>query len=364
MRSVLIVSFLVLATKAYGADVEKTLSDFELHRAVKQCVEENTYPVVDGYPQQSSIITRVFSPEGKLLEERAAQANGPGYGTRYAYDQTGRLLQIANDNSPDSPVNVQYDDRNRIVSVGRAQGIKYEYNGDHLARRIEHFAEFSVGPHAAIASMPWEDGDVAFPPPSGGTITTTYIDKGKISGAEIRDANGALLRRLTRHYDEKGQIAGDELTSEEVDIPLSGELGQNFNDAQRKAVLGFMNRAFGTAKSAYRYDAQGQLIEKHIVDIMGDRRITLQYNEHYDVTSEIQVFTSNADTGRDFGLDEAGNMIPQGPPREVKPERSETRYDYEYDGTGNWTKKTISYCYGDSTDFSPSTMVKRAITYY
>jgi YD repeat-containing protein len=171
--------------------------------------------------------------------------------------------------------------------------------------------------------------------------------------------------RVLRHYDEKGRIEADELISEDVDRPLPKEFPNEFNDAQRKAILRLMNRAFGTSKSTYKYDERGRVIEKRINGrASGDEVTSIHYNDHGDVIDEVVVRTPNPEMRIEFSLDVSGDMVPKGPPRDEPPMRSEVRYEYEYDAQGNWTKKSTAWRSESNTDFKESTVVPRMITYY
>jgi hypothetical protein len=224
---------------------------------------------------------------------------------------------------------------------------------------------FSLGPNTAVGAVNWENGDIAYPPPSGGTVTTSYEDNGRAIGAEIRDDRGVVIMQIVRQYDDKGRIATDELISEEVDRPLPKEFPNEFNDAQRKTILRFMNRAFGTSRSTYKYDERGRVIEKKINGrASGDEVTSIHYNDHGDVIDEVMVRTPNPEMRMEFSLDADGNMIPKGPPRDDTPTRSEGRYEYEYDAQGNWTKKTTAWRSEPIQEFKESTIVQRMITYY
>lgn len=361
--------FLLLATAAMGADMRSNLaSEMDLRGPVKQCVQETTYLTPEGSIERSGTITRTFSPAGLLLEERVTHAGGPDYTTHYTYDSAGHLLNTTRDDMPQLGGKYQYDAQGRLRSFQSASGqtsATYDYEGDRLVRVIEHFPIFPNSPNTAIAAVPWERGDVSYPPPSGGTVTTIYDQQQRVAGAEIRDANGVLIRTLVRHYDEKGHITGDELTSNEVDVPLSEDLEANFNDAQKKAMLRFINRSFGTMKSTYKYDDQSRVIEKHVVGgVLGDTVTTFTYDDHGSVTDELKVQTPDVQSTFEFQIDERGNMIPERQTRDASPQRTEARYTYEYDAQGNWTKKTTAWRSSDSSEFKESTVVKRKISYY
>jgi hypothetical protein len=230
---------------------------------------------------------------------------------------------------------------------------------------VEHFPVFSLGPSKAVGGINWEHGDIAYTPQSGGTVTTNYGANGHPIGADICDDRGVVIMRIVRQYDDGGRIAADELISEEVDRPLPKELPNEFNDAQRKAISNFMNRAFGTRKSTYKYDDRGRVIEKHITGGALDDQVTrIRYNDHGDVTDEVAIHTPTPEMLMEFSLDDAGAMIPKGPPRDSPPTHSELRYEYEYDAQGNWTKKITAWRSEPNAELRESAIERRTITYY
>ncbi len=371
----LILCLFILMTSAHGADMEHTLvSNYDLRGAVKQCVEETTFVGTEGTPAQTRSITRTFSPAGQLIEDRMTQSNSPDFVTHYSYDAVGRLIHRSSGDSGRG-LAYHYDDRGKLISVTSEAkwppSTTYEYNGDHLARMVEHWPEIPREPNTAFAAMPWEKGDVPFPPPSGGTVTTLYDEKERPTGAEVRDADDVLIRRIVRHYDEQGHIAGDELTSEDtntITLPLPKELPDEFakmNELQLKAMSRFMNQALIDSKSSYKYDANGRVIEKRVVGGMFAEQVTtLRYNDHGDITDEISDKVMDPNFGREFGMDDQGNMVPQGPPQVVSPQHSEGHYEFEYDAQGNWTKKTSAWRSDKNTEFKQLSVTRRTITYY
>jgi hypothetical protein len=109
----------------------------------------------------------------------------------------------------------------------------------------------------------------------------------------------------------------------------------------------------------HRYDARGHRIEtsSSLFGPLGRDRRTMAYNNLGDQIEEI-----SEDEHRDYNIDDQGRLS-DSPTRESV-SRSEARFHYEYDGRGNWIKKTVESRGGADQDFSVSTIEQRTLAYY
>jgi hypothetical protein len=374
IRLCLVAAAVLLTSLAGGTDLQKTsASDSGLRGPVRQCIEQTTY-VADGTVGERSFTnTSVYSPSGWLLERRMGQSPGPDYVTTYIYDAAGRLLKTSSgaDQSSDTvelEAGYTYDDKGQLLSVSSSPGSSsvttYDHDADGRERRVEHFPVFALAPNTAMGSITWENSDLQFAPPSGGTVTTIYDERDRPVEGQVSDANGRLMMRLIRTYDEQGRIQGDKLVPEDMESHVPEELGGQLNDAQRNAVAKFLGNAFATGESAYKYDSQGCMVERHRTGgVYGDELTTTAYNGHGDVSDEVTIGMPMQDWGTEFGIDEDGNMIPVSQSKAPGPSRAETRYAYEYDAQGNWTKKTTSVRQ-EQGEFKISTVINRTLSYY
>jgi len=65
-----------------------------LRGPVKTVLEEQTFSGADGQ-QSFTTTTTQYAPDGRILEDRTGNPNGPGWVTSYAYYSDGRLLKTA-----------------------------------------------------------------------------------------------------------------------------------------------------------------------------------------------------------------------------------------------------------------------------
>jgi hypothetical protein len=245
----LFASAILLTSSAGGSDLQKTsASDSGLRGPVRQCIEQTTYLANENVPEHSFTNTSVYSPGGWLLQSRMEYSSGPAYVTTYTYDAAGHLLRkSAGSDEPSgagkSDTTYNYDDKGQLRSASSGAGsldLSYDRDGNGRKRRVEHFPVFPNLPSAGIAAMPWENSDVLFQPPSGGTVTTLYDERDHPVEGQISDANGRLMMRIVRTYDRQGRIQGDKLIPEDMQGAVPEELVGQMNDAQKKAIAKFM----------------------------------------------------------------------------------------------------------------------------
>ncbi len=350
---------------------KKNASDSGLRGPVRQCVEQTTYVADSAISERSFTSTSVYSPAGWLLQTRMQQSSGPDYVTTYTYDAAGRLLKVTSGNDPSGAgkldTTYNYDDHGQLHSVTSGTNdsdVTYDVDENGRRRGVGHFPVFTLTPNTAIGAMPWENGDLFFPPPSGGTVTTLYDQRDRPVEGQVRDASGQLMMRFVRTYDAQGRMQSDKLIPENMESAVPQELGGELNDAQRKAIAQFMGNAFATGESAYQYDSQGLVVEKRLAGGgRGDELTKTAYNDHGDVSDEMTVRIERPDWGAEYGMDEHGNMVPTSQPKAPDPSRYETRYTYEYDAQGNWTTRTMSQRSGQD-EFKTSMVIHRTVSYY
>jgi YD repeat-containing protein len=369
----LVASAVLLTSAAGGSDLQKTsTSDSGLRGPVRQCIERTTYPADENLPERGFTSTSLYSPGGWLLQSRTEYSSGPAYVTTYTYDAAGHLLRKSSGSDDASgagkfDTTYNYDDKGQLHSASSGTGspdLTYDRDENGRKRRVEHFPVFPNAPNTGIAAMPWENSDVLFPPPSGGTVTTVYDERDRPVEGQISDASGRLMMRIVRTYDPQGKIQGDKLIPEDMQGAVQNELFGQMNDAQKKAIAKFMGNAFASGESAYKYDSEGRVVEKRLTrGAMGDELTKTAYNDHGDVSDEVTVSTPAPDLDAEFGIDEHGNMVPVTHPEAQDPSQNEVRYSYEYDAQGNWTKKTMS-TRQDKGRFRDSTVIMRTLSYY
>lgn len=257
-----------------------------------------------------------------------------------------------------------------MTSGNGRPGSTYEYRESGSKSKTRNLPKYDYKPNTAIGAIQWEDSELQFTPPSGGTVTTIYDEKDRPKEGEIRDATGQLILRIVRTYDEHGRIKGDKVVFEQVQTPLLPEIEQapefnQLNAAQKRTLMNLVTRAFSGGESAFTYDAQGRVVEKHVNrGGLGNDITKISYNEHGDLIEETTARTFSPEFAGEFGMDDAGNVIPGKKSQAREPSQTMLRYTYEYDTRGNWTKKTTESRSESDGQFGVSMIVQRTLTYY
>lgn len=254
--------------------VRPVLSDREqagLRGPVKSCGEETTYPSVTSpnglptargsetdYDEQGHVLARLYrNPDGsvwavrntydgsgKLIRTTSGKEGGPSEATQYAYDEQGRPTRITTDGA--APVIFHYDEQGRKTKVQTSRA--EDFRANFAVAADAPFASFDMPPNVA----------------GGGTATTTYDDNDRPTEVKVRNAQGELVNRAVRVYDQQGnvkeekQILDDPINifPAEVRTQLAGTPGQA--DALRAQLTQLMSGHEGFSSVGYTYDAQGR----------------------------------------------------------------------------------------------------------
>lgn len=339
---------------------------YGLRGSVRSCVEERTYPETpnaptgtrhrysytvefdpDGRLLETShhnpdgsewIVRKLYDNSGRLLKTSSGMKGGPFAEVVYSYDDHGKLLRITNSGSPDNPIVFHYDETGRKTKVERSRASDYR-------------------PNVGIGGSPFDFENAPPTLPGGGTTTTIYDELDRPIEIQTRDAEGQLVRRALRSYDDQGRVIDEKqiLASPEMLIPaemrskILQESGASI-EKLREHLTKLIGGQAGPTSEHYTYDKNGQI--KQIVRRIFNEEETIDatYNEHGDKDKEITRTKQVGDT-------ETGAAPARQP-------YSEVRYSYDYDTHGNWTRQTISYRNSKDGAFQQSTETRREISYY
>ncbi len=235
-----------------------------------------------------------YNAKGKLTQ--ATDANG--LVTQYAYDDRGRVTDIAQTPPAGTPrtAHYTYNAGGQLIQVRYPDGgsLSYIYDDAHFLRSIT---------------------DVL-----GDKIEYRYDLKGNRLENLVKDPDGTLVRSLTAAYNVRNQLtsfnAGGSLTQQVHDAigNLTSETDPNNANASSPVTTN------------YSYDALNRLIQ--IFDRLGG---PAAFN--YDVNDRpIQVTPSNGISTRDV-YDDLGNLL-----QEQSPTRGQTAYTYN--DAGQVTSRT------------------------
>jgi len=175
------------------------------------------------------------------------------------------------------------------------------------------------------------------------SFKTIYNNQDQPTETHAYDADGRLLGRLVRTFDEKGRVTSvrevlDDPTSlfpaEELAKVIGGS-GMPPDEALAQLTKGFSALRRKSGKS-YRYDSNGHIESATIDAIFGSFTRTYTYNDYGDVVEEFTILTRDAGMpiGVPFRVSETGEIISEKPPSEwpTAPDlgaSSETRYSYK-----------------------------------
>jgi YD repeat-containing protein len=362
-------------TNKTSSGEKSPMSDREragLRGPVQQCTEEQAIPAFENVPAATYTTTTKYSPQGRILQSttsNSVEAGPPEFSTTYTYDSTGLLLKqtITSPGSPAVESKYNYDDKRRVVSItgNPEQTSTFEYDDQGHKTRI-------LSPGSAIASaLPAsvayefpapEDEDPYLPIPARGRTKILFNEQNQPVEWQVSDANGNLVNRLIRTYDENGRLAELRYTMENVLLTFPVETQEELL-ADDPAAAEELSRQFtqllgeqrNLTRTTYRYDADGRLIEKHnhmgpSVEIISKTA----YNEHFDKSEELTVTIGDSITLADQQSGEPSSSTP--PPSQ----KSVTRYSYKYDNFGNWTEQRTA----SASSANDATVIRRTLIYY
>jgi len=389
-RHVLPLAFAVVAFACSSADVarsqdggkatmtsadSKPLTDREkqeLRGPVRSVAEENTsaaWTDSEGkvYPESKSWRKTEYDRTGRIVELRFRGSSGE-WVTRYSYGNAGQLLRtkIQDETGKEERETVyQYDEKGRLRSITNSSDpnnpivFRYDASGRRSKIAIAQPKEQPEGLGAISRSMEasFEDAGNEAPLFEGGSAVTLYDEHDRPTEIQTRNANGEIMSRTLRVYDDHGRVLEEKET---MDDPLkmipSGEQKKMFasGDGSAQELRDKLREFLGGAETwsvKYTYDAQGRK-SKSIRKIFNhmEEEVEMAYNEQCDVVKETRQSTTR---GSPDDENDDGKTT------------SETVYSYEYDGYGNWTvKKSSSRSLPDGTFKDANEDLRRTIEYF
>jgi hypothetical protein len=205
-----------------------------------------------------------------------------------------------------------------------------------------------------------EDAQQVYGPVNAVEGRTSYDDNNLPSEASFYDANHTVVLRVVLGRDEAGRLISEEFRIGDTPPFSIEEQITNASPEERDAVRAALAQLYGpqtvTSRTTYLYDERGRQVERRrSIHGMCEERTTWRYDEHDNPVTEVQESVS-----RDMDVDSAGVFQPQ----QERSSRSEVRYEYKYDQTGNWIERVVWARIGGSGDFQPSNVERRQIGYW
>ena len=178
------------------------------------------------------------------------------------------------------------------------------------------------------------------------------------------DSNGQEVAHVVRTFDAQGRPLRDDLTSHSVANGLPAELTSQFTPEQQKSISSWWASQI-SGSVTYKYDKQGRLTERRKSgNMIGDEITTFEYDQHGNKVLERKASAMSAALGTEYGMTDAGEMVPVKQSPVAPPETSEIQYEYVYDSNGNWVEQKVRSSYNGEANSSPNQVIKRTLTYF
>jgi YD repeat-containing protein len=347
-----------------------SMSDREkdgLRGPVELYTEAHTFPAVDNIPARTYTITTKFSLEGRILQStniNASEAGPQEFSTTYTYDDAGRLLKktSAGPGSPSSETKYSYDEKGRIISItGDPLGVSsFEYDDNGRKTRIMSAPSKPLVPEGTqyMFTIP-EDEDSYLPIPTGGHAKILFNEQGQPVEWQVSDANGNLVNKLIRNYDENGRLAELRYTIESFLYLLPAEAQQELmaDPGAAEEMAAQLTKILGEQRNftriTYACDADGRL-KHHYTGYSMEGTTKITYNDHSDKLEERQFTIGDPNPPRSPQPTEVSSRT------SPYSRESHVQHSYKYDNFGNWTEQRT----GSPTSASDWTVIRRTLIYF
>jgi hypothetical protein len=241
--------------------------------------------------------------------------------------------------------------------IANDAGDQNEFSHDEQGRKVavKTFDPETLQRNRAAIAMGvslWDAALTGHGVPVGGKVRTTYNQSEQPIELQILGAEGRVVSRVVRTYDADGRIVEEKPICENP-VPMflerfpAEQIGQmtpeNFQLMSEE--LSTLLAGKTPAGTSYTYDTQGRIMKTCERNMMFERTVTTTYNDQGDKAEERTTITSNCVQPAPFDF----------------PKQSEVRYEYQYDGHGNWTQQTVNHL---SHPDAPPIVSHRKLTYY
>ena len=283
-----------------------------------------------------------FREDGTLERRHHRNFDGSEWTSAYRYSATDRLeaVETLNGDQLTSRRRYEYDKEGRLARIVESSGDS-EWTVERLSYdsgRKHRTVELQADKTKSDCMMFWmEETDAGYSALGATTVTFVHGQDDRPIELLFHDANGRVVGRVELTYDENRRVVEDvyhaDLPPGLPDLPPT--------------------------RRVHRYDDRGNRIETEmrLFGLFGPDVTRKRYNAFGDVIEE----TSESEQC-EFNVDEKGRV--SGEATNVRPARSESRFDYEYDASGNWLTKIVESRRGTADTFRVSIIEKRTLTYY
>jgi len=307
----------------------------------------------------------VFRPEGKISSCDFHNPDESVLRSSWVYDEGGRLVETqsgTNDGSPEK-VLYSYDSAGRHVRTvhvnhnggeRESEACTYDIRGRKTKIRF-----LDPQPNAAY-SCGVEGMEHAYGAPGATTMTVIHDERHQPVEVLFHDVNRIVVRQVIFKRDATNRLLSEEMhLGEQFLFPdVQKQLEASSPEDHAKAVAIF-EKVFGGRQTfsttTYEYDQHGQLVGRNTrMSVLSEERTTFRYNEHGDRIEE-----TTSSSNREMEIDEAGNLRPTS----ETSYQQQSRIEYTYDRSGNWTERVVWGRIEPNPDFQRSNVERREITY-
>ncbi|MGO9242972.1 MAG: hypothetical protein ACLQBJ_19400 [Bryobacteraceae bacterium] len=284
------------------------------------------------YPDHHRVMrtSTSFSREGNLLRQDHQNPDGSGWSIVCHYDDQGRILGRSGSEGPFSAnwalsYHYDYDALGRLErvvqrSAGGVERVLESYRYEATGRKIlTEYLSLGLRKQGIVVGL-----EASFQFSAEASFIVTFFDEHDRPVKRIfYDPNDRVDRRILFRYDAAGRLL------EEGEDEGKGRIRQDY-------------------RQAYTYDTQGRILSKTVHHYaFGTRRNTFLYNDNGDVAEE----RYQDSLGILGGIDGEG-----------RDQDWAKRFQYVYDGHGNWTERTETRQSAGETGVS--TVERRSLEYY
>jgi YD repeat-containing protein len=306
-----------------------------------------------------------YDIDGRFIATRSRNSDGSEWETRYAYNEAGQLIQTAwgNVGKPTAETVYSYNGGGRLMSIADSRTpdnpVRFVYDERGKRTKVQVSRPGDYRPNVAVAGSPFQVADSAPNLAGGGSATTLYDDQDRPYEIQIRDAQGELMSRAVRSYDDKGNVIEEKQILENPETIIPAEMRAQILESSgssleelRAHLTNLMGGQAGPFSIVYSYNARG-LVEQTTRRIFNrEDRIETTYNGHGDNVTEI-TRTVEIKLRTEQSMSQPG-----------LPSYSEGRCSYQYDNHGNWIEKIVSYRSSPGGAFESSGAFLRTLTYF
>jgi YD repeat-containing protein len=319
------------------------------HFGVVSFLPDGTIDTTDAHNPDGSVAHSqwIYDDAGRLIESHSRMNNEPINRTKYFYDKDGRPTRTAQCNDDGTQTDLELSSYD---ADGRKTKVRFLFPS-------EAQSECATGDACGAGTVYAIEGtDSFYGAPGARTMTVTYDENNLPGKVLFHDAGDRLVRCVVFQRDKEGRLLNEETRGSEGS-PFQTILDR-LPPERREAMAAQLQQVLGETLSStrYAYDAQGRIVTRdHRMGALGGDSTTYRYDAHNDPIEETVEHRS-----REASFDEAGKA-------QYSSDRvnlQHNRFEYRYDGHGNWTERIVSFRRDSEPGFERSNIERRVITYH